>query len=268
MATVRRGVECRRGIPGCARGLAGEYDRATAATRLREAGMALEAVQAQAGHRSIESTRIYLQVAAHRGDQTAGAQLPRRQSSKGPEDHPHILGYQDPHGRPPQRSSGVGEAWTAIMMSAAKCLVDHGSFSGWPLQPSGWGPGVGPTCWSFDRGLRAAGSSGAPADAAHALHRGPQQGRRQRSGGSRTGEGGLLPGSVMARTCGRPFRILGLTYLRFFLPSPTVQAEVSRARGRCRSLRPGFGLKTSRQLGHLRRGRHRALGSVPSAAVA
>jgi integrase/recombinase XerD len=28
-------------------------------TRLREAGMALEAVQAQAGHRSIESTRIY-----------------------------------------------------------------------------------------------------------------------------------------------------------------------------------------------------------------
>jgi integrase/recombinase XerD len=29
-------------------------------TRLREAGMALEAVQAQAGHRSIESTRIYL----------------------------------------------------------------------------------------------------------------------------------------------------------------------------------------------------------------
>ena len=32
-------------------------------TRLREAGMALEAVQAQAGHRSIESTRIYLHLA-------------------------------------------------------------------------------------------------------------------------------------------------------------------------------------------------------------
>ncbi|MBD0324684.1 MAG: tyrosine-type recombinase/integrase, partial [Aldersonia sp.] len=32
----------------------------TCLTRLREAGMALEAVQAQAGHRSIESTRIYL----------------------------------------------------------------------------------------------------------------------------------------------------------------------------------------------------------------
>jgi integrase/recombinase XerD len=34
--------------------------RHTCLARLREAGMALEAVQAQAGHRSIESTRIYL----------------------------------------------------------------------------------------------------------------------------------------------------------------------------------------------------------------
>ena len=34
--------------------------RHTCLTRLREAGMALEAVQAQAGHRTIESTRIYL----------------------------------------------------------------------------------------------------------------------------------------------------------------------------------------------------------------
>lgn len=38
--------------------------RHTCLTRLREAGMPLEAVQAQAGHRSIESTRIYL----HLGD--------------------------------------------------------------------------------------------------------------------------------------------------------------------------------------------------------
>jgi integrase len=37
--------------------------RHTCLTRLREAGMALEAVQIQAGHRSIESTRIYLQLA-------------------------------------------------------------------------------------------------------------------------------------------------------------------------------------------------------------
>ena len=39
--------------------------RHTCLTRLREAGMALEAVQAQAGHRSIESTRIYLHLANH-----------------------------------------------------------------------------------------------------------------------------------------------------------------------------------------------------------
>jgi site-specific recombinase XerD len=38
--------------------------RHTCFTRLREAGMALEAVQAQAGHRSIETTRMYL----HLGD--------------------------------------------------------------------------------------------------------------------------------------------------------------------------------------------------------
>jgi integrase len=37
--------------------------RHTCLTRLREAGMALEAVQAQAGHASIESTRSYLHLA-------------------------------------------------------------------------------------------------------------------------------------------------------------------------------------------------------------
>jgi integrase/recombinase XerD len=37
--------------------------RHTCFTRLREAGMALEVIQAQAGHRSIESTRIYLHLA-------------------------------------------------------------------------------------------------------------------------------------------------------------------------------------------------------------
>jgi site-specific recombinase XerD len=37
--------------------------RHTCLTRLREAGMALEAVQAKAGHASIESTRIYLHLA-------------------------------------------------------------------------------------------------------------------------------------------------------------------------------------------------------------
>jgi integrase/recombinase XerD len=37
--------------------------RHTCFTRLREAGMALEAIQAQAGHASVESTRIYLHLA-------------------------------------------------------------------------------------------------------------------------------------------------------------------------------------------------------------
>ena len=37
--------------------------RHTCLTRLREAGMSLEAVQAQAGHASIESTRVYLHLA-------------------------------------------------------------------------------------------------------------------------------------------------------------------------------------------------------------
>ena len=69
----------RRGLPLSAEGLdeilAGARSRAglehatchelrhTCLTRLREAGMALEAVQAQAGHRSIESTRVYLHLA-------------------------------------------------------------------------------------------------------------------------------------------------------------------------------------------------------------
>jgi len=44
---------------GLTRGTCHEL-RHTCLTRLREAGMSLEAVQAQAGHRSIESTRVYL----------------------------------------------------------------------------------------------------------------------------------------------------------------------------------------------------------------
>ena len=37
--------------------------RHTCFTRLREAGMELEALQAQAGHRSIETTRLYVHLA-------------------------------------------------------------------------------------------------------------------------------------------------------------------------------------------------------------
>ena len=40
--------------------------RHTCLTRLREAGMALEAIQAQAGHASIETTRIYVHLATDR----------------------------------------------------------------------------------------------------------------------------------------------------------------------------------------------------------
>ncbi|MGW7367059.1 tyrosine-type recombinase/integrase [Streptomyces sp. NPDC054841] len=53
------GVRKRTGLPR----LTCHQLRHTCLTRLREAGMALEAVQAQAGHRSIESTRVYIHLA-------------------------------------------------------------------------------------------------------------------------------------------------------------------------------------------------------------
>jgi integrase len=53
---ILAGARARAGVPqATCHGL-----RHTCLTRLREAGMALEAVQAQAGHRSLESTRVYL----------------------------------------------------------------------------------------------------------------------------------------------------------------------------------------------------------------
>jgi site-specific recombinase XerD len=55
-------VRAARGRAGLSHATCHEL-RHTCLTRLREAGMALEAVQAQAGHRSIESTRIYLHLA-------------------------------------------------------------------------------------------------------------------------------------------------------------------------------------------------------------
>lgn len=55
---IVRGARDRAGLPK----VTCHMLRHTCLTRLREAGMALEAVQAQAGHRSIESTRVYLQL--------------------------------------------------------------------------------------------------------------------------------------------------------------------------------------------------------------
>ncbi len=55
-------MECARKRAGLAHATCHEL-RHTCLTRLREAGMPLEAVQAQAGHASIESTRIYLHLA-------------------------------------------------------------------------------------------------------------------------------------------------------------------------------------------------------------
>lgn len=57
-----------RGRAGLAHGTCHEL-RHTCFTRLRTAGMAIEAIQAQAGHRSIASTRIYLHLG---GDWLAG----------------------------------------------------------------------------------------------------------------------------------------------------------------------------------------------------
>jgi site-specific recombinase XerD len=52
-----------RARAGLAHGTCHEL-RHTCFTRLHEAGMAIEALQAQAGHRSIASTRIYLHLSA------------------------------------------------------------------------------------------------------------------------------------------------------------------------------------------------------------
>ena len=65
--------------------------RHTCLTRLREAGMALEAVQAQAGHASIESTRIHLHLA---DDWPTSTALQQRSST--------------PRSTPANRSAGMG----------------------------------------------------------------------------------------------------------------------------------------------------------------
>lgn len=73
---------------GLSRGTCHEL-RHTCLTRLREAGMALEAVQAQAGHASIETTRVYL----HLADDWLAAQYRRAAEAIDAQllvDHPHL----------------------------------------------------------------------------------------------------------------------------------------------------------------------------------
>ena len=73
---------------GLTRGTCHEL-RHTCLTRLREAGMALEAVQAQAGHASIETTRVYL----HLADDWFAAQYRRAAEAIDAQllvDHPHL----------------------------------------------------------------------------------------------------------------------------------------------------------------------------------
>ena len=65
--------------------------RHTCFTRLREAGMALEAIQAQAGHASIDTTRIYLHLS---NDWLYGVSTPRRWTSSTGSDPPRRPGHE------------------------------------------------------------------------------------------------------------------------------------------------------------------------------
>lgn len=73
-----------RGRAGLVRGTCHEL-RHTCFTRLREGGMAIEAIQAQAGHRSIASTRIYLHLGADwlAGEYKRAAEAIEAQASMG-----------------------------------------------------------------------------------------------------------------------------------------------------------------------------------------
>ena len=73
-----------RGRAGLVHGTCHEL-RHTCFTRLREGGMAIEAIQAQAGHRSIASTRIYLHLGADwlAGEYKRAAEATEAQASMG-----------------------------------------------------------------------------------------------------------------------------------------------------------------------------------------
>ena len=103
--------------------------RHTCLTRLREAGMALEAVQAQAGHRSIESTRIYLHLANDwlAGEYQRAAAL--IDADQPPSDRRSGGGVDDrrrpsPSRRPQPR---VSAEWAQIAAQAPQLAATHGA---------------------------------------------------------------------------------------------------------------------------------------------
>ena len=89
--------------------------RHTCLTRLREAGMALEAVQAQAGHASIESTRIYL----HLADDWLAAQYRRAAEAIDAQVLADRTGAAErPVGRALAAAAGLAAAWARSRRSA------------------------------------------------------------------------------------------------------------------------------------------------------
>jgi integrase/recombinase XerD len=97
--------------------------RHTCLTRLREAGMALEAVQAQAGRRSIESTRIYLHLT---NDWLAGEY--GRASELIDADASELIAIQAVTASPPSMpSSSRGSPATSPIRNGLTCRLEHRS---------------------------------------------------------------------------------------------------------------------------------------------
>ena len=125
--------------------------RHTCFTRLREAGMAIEAIQAQAGHRSITSTRVYLHLdCTGWPTSTAGPSKPSRPRHwwGWPNERPGRTATQTPA---PGRRDARGDVGRTHRQSAA-----HGGHNG--LLP---GPtrGLGPSEHGGRRRARHCGSS-------------------------------------------------------------------------------------------------------------
>ncbi len=180
----------RRGVPLSAEGLdeilAGARRRAglehatchelrhTCLTRLREAGMALEAVQAQAGHRCIESTRIYLHLT---NDWLADEYQPGRRADrrrpKGRDRHDRSPGNGRPVSASPARARADGRApaGTAAAADGSRSAGQHRRWLPrcavtWRRRPRSWhrAAWLPPTarCGSWPAGCWPAPASGQP----------------------------------------------------------------------------------------------------------